>query len=199
MRELAGAANPFATRWVHPGAIPYLFDSGQTAEHLVERLREYAWWGQIVGPHGSGKSTLLATLLPLLTEAGRRPWLVELHDGERRLPVELSPAASPEPTTLLVVDGYEQLSRWSRLRAKQACRRLGWGLLVTAHESVGLPDLCRVTPRVEIAQQVVQRLLAGKPETVTGADVARSFAERGGNVREVLFDLYDLFDRRRDG
>ncbi|MHB1034960.1 MAG: P-loop NTPase family protein [Pirellulales bacterium] len=197
MREFSPASNPFATRWIRPGALPYLFPSGETVENLVHRLREQGWWGEIVGPHGAGKSTLLATLLPRLSEAGRRPWLVELHDGQRRLPVALSRTASPDPATLLVVDGYEKLGRWSRFRVKQACRRLGWGLLATAHDSVGLPELCRVTPQVETARRVVERLLAGNLAIVTPEDVARSFADRAGNLREVLFDLYDLFDRRR--
>ena len=56
---------------------------------LVERLAAFAWRGQIVGPHGSGKSTLLATLLPAIEERGRHPWLIALHDGQRRLPERL--------------------------------------------------------------------------------------------------------------
>jgi hypothetical protein len=30
-------------------------------------------------------------------------------------------------------------------------------------------------------------------------DIAASFARHCGNVREVLFDLYDLYERRRTG
>ena len=51
---------------------------------------ENGWWGEILGPHGAGKSALLATLIPAVERAGRRPVLVELHDGQRRLPLDLS-------------------------------------------------------------------------------------------------------------
>ncbi len=65
--------NPFATRHVRPGAIPYRFAPGSAAEGVVERLAAADWQGQIIGPHGSGKSTLLATLLPAIESAGRHP------------------------------------------------------------------------------------------------------------------------------
>ena len=57
-------ANPFATRHVRPGAIPFHFPAETSAAQLVARLRELNWRGAIVGPHGSGKSTLLVALAP---------------------------------------------------------------------------------------------------------------------------------------
>jgi len=189
--------NPFATRWVRPGAISYHFPVGQSADTLVDRLRAHAWWGEIVGPHGAGKSTLLATLLPALEAAGRKPILEALHDGQRRLPHRLTDSSAWTTATQIVIDGYEQLSYWSRLRLKRACRRVGCGLLVTSHRSVGLPELIRVEPNLETLQGVVAELLAASPQSITRDEVARSFAAHHGNARDTLFDLYDLYEQRR--
>src|ERR1700733_2507071 len=121
-------SNPFASRWVRPGALPYLFPPGEGVQMLVERLRINGGRGQIVGPHGSGKSTLLASLLPELERTGRKPRLVVLHDGQRRLPSTVTQWLRDErrgQEWLVVIDGYEQLSYWSRFRLKRQCRRLG--------------------------------------------------------------------------
>ena len=189
--------NPFCSRHVRPGGIPYLFASGQSAAHLVDRLRQNAWWGQIVGPHGSGKSALLAALMPAIEHAGRRPLLVELHDGQRCLPLDLKHTADLDCPAVLIVDGYEQLGFWQRLRLKRFCRRRGLGLLLTAHAGVGLPELFQTSVTAELAQQIVERLQRGHPEYVTAEDVAKRLADRGGNLREMLFDLYDLYQQRR--
>jgi len=96
-----------------------------------------------------------------------------------------------------MVDGYEQLSRWSRWRLKRLCRRRGCGLLVTAHASVGLPQLYRTTPTRHLAETIVGRLMAGRTPPFSVAEVTECFVRHGGNLREVLFDLYDLYERQR--
>jgi hypothetical protein len=193
----ATTENPFCSRRVRPGGIPYQFPSGQSAAHLVDLLRRNVWWGQIVGPHGSGKSALLATLMPDIERAGRRPLLVELHDGQRRLPLDLKRTPGLDRSTLLIVDGYEQLGFWQRLRLKGFCRRRGLGLLLVCHAPVGLPDLCHTSPNPELAQQIVGQLQRDYPAHVTAGDVAERFARHGGNMRELLFELYDLYEGRR--
>ncbi|MBL8827336.1 MAG: hypothetical protein JNM18_10140, partial [Planctomycetaceae bacterium] len=109
------ATNPFATRWVRPGAIAFQFPSGDSPEQLLARLAEHRGWGEIRGPHGSGKSTLLATLVPILEQAGRVVIALELHDGQRRLPRPLGELPIDARTTV-IVDGYEQLSWWHAWR-----------------------------------------------------------------------------------
>ncbi len=195
----ATVENPFCSRQVRPGGIPYLFSSGQDAADLVDRLRRNGWWGQVVGPHGSGKSALLAALMPAIERAGRRPLLVELHDGQRRLPLELKSGPDPDRATVLIVDGYEQLGYWQRFRLKRFCRRSGPGLLVTVHAPAGLPDLFRTSANLELAQQVVGQLQRNHPAHVAAEDVAERFAQYGDNLRELLFDLYDLYEQRRRG
>ena len=191
--------NPFCSRRVRPGGIPYLFAPGESAAELVDRLRDSGWWGQIVGPHGSGKSALLAALMPAIEAAGRRTVLIELHDGQRQMPPDFRRRLDAGCPTVLIVDGYEQLSLWQRLRLRRFCRRGGMGLLLTAHAPVGLPDLCHTSVTPELAQQIVERLQRGHPPRIAAADVAERFACQSGDLRETLFDLYDLYEERRGG
>jgi hypothetical protein len=195
--EPAVAENPFCTRRVRPGAIPFCFAADESAAALVERLRGSAWWGEIVGPHGSGKSALLATLIPLLAQAGRRPLLVELHDGQRRLPRGFWHTAELAAADLVIVDGYEQLGRLNRFLLKRFCRRRGLGLLATAHASVGLPGLFRTSVSRPLAAAIVEQLQRGHPPLATSADVAEQLARHHDDLRETLFALYDLYETRR--
>jgi hypothetical protein len=210
--------NPFATARVRPGTIPFLFTGQESATALVERLAANGWRGEIVGPHGAGKSALLASLIPVIEAGGRRTLLVELHDRQRRLPRHVFRALrekgtgtfcakhpkgrsgkrclSPFPA-LLVVDGYEQLSVLSRFRLKWFCRRRGLGLLVTSHAPVGLPELFRVRSDPATVWRLVDELQRSYPYQVTGDEVLQRLARHEGNVRETLFDLYDLYESRR--
>ncbi len=189
--------NPFATRWVRPGAIDYHFPAGESAARLVERLRAQHWCGAITGPHGAGKSTLLASLLPALRQAGREVLVHALHDGQRRLPAELADPSSWTPQTQIMVDGYEQLSYFSRARLRRRCRRAGCGLLVTAHASVDLPTLLHVEPSLALAQQLAAQLTRDAPPLIHPDDVRRAYEHHHGNLRDTLFALYDVFEQRR--
>jgi hypothetical protein len=217
--------NPFCTRRIRPGAIPFFFPAGCDADTLVARLRDNGWSGEIVGIHGSGKSALLATLIPTIERGGRHVTLVELHDGQRRLPPEtLSALESPAENGLahtidssdisgnshsahdtrrrpapaiLVIDGYEQLSRWRRWLLRRLCRRRGWGLLVTAHASVGLPPLWQTAATPELAEKIVDHLAAGKRLRLGPSELAECLARHHGDLRETLFHLYDRYEETR--
>jgi hypothetical protein len=186
--------NPFSTRFVRPGALEYLFCDGQSAADLVEWLRANHWQGQIVGPHGSGKSTLLAALIEPLERAGRRPWRIDLHDGQRVLPPDAMAQAQGAGSDLLIVDGYEQLRAVSRLWFAWQLRRRGWGAILTAHRDVGYPTLYRTNSTIELTERIVARLLSSRDPTIDRQAIARSFVATGGDVRETLFDLYDHFE-----
>ncbi len=192
----SAAENPFSASRVRPGAIDFRFPPGDCLTSVIERLRESGWRGQIVGPHGSGKSTLLAALVGELSRNGPSAVCVELHDRQRRLPEEFD-LTRLAAGTLVIVDGYEQLSLWSRLRLKAACRRRRLGLLATAHRDVGLPTLISTTTSMAIAQEVVRELLADRNCSIATEQIAARFARHQGNLREVLFDLYDLYEQCR--
>jgi len=190
--SLPTVGNPFATRYTRPNAGPYLFPDGHSTDSLLARLRDNGWWGQITGPHGSGKSTLVYTLLPRLQAAGRR---VEIYSLHRRDSI-----ASWNASTQIVVDGCEQLGWLQRTWLKWTCRRRGTGLLATAHRDVGLPPLWTAETGVELAQRIVTRLLGqGDAGWLHTGQVERLFAEHRGNMRELLFALYDLYEQRNAG
>lgn len=188
--------NPFSSRCIRPGAIAFLFPAGLDVGTLLDRLRVAGWRGEIVGPHGSGKSTLLAALRAALTQAGRTTFLIQLHDGERRLPVEQLAAAGEGD--LLLVDGFEQLGLFARCRLARLCRRRKLGLVVTSHRPTGMPTLYRTSVDLTLARRLVEHLLGDRRDLVSAAEIAQSLACRRGDLREVLFDLYDLYENKGD-
>ena len=192
--------NPFSSHAVTPGAIPFICVEGQSLDQLVEDFLATGEQGQIVGPHGSGKSTLLAAFLPRLRDLGYHVESIALHDGQRRLPVDF-PApnlnGSNKARTVIVVDGYEQLGRLERWRLRRRCQRQAWGLLVVVHASVGLPTICELNISNELANRVVSGLLDEREFTANEPLIAELLRRHRGNLRDVLFDLYDRYERVR--
>lgn len=188
------SSNPFATRFIRPGAIPFLFLDGDSAEAIVERLKSNNWRGQIIGEHGSGKSTLVAALVPLIEAAGRRAVMIKIGPGERRIVGLQTPSLSP--STQLIIDGYEQLSWWSRLTVRYLIWRTGAGFLVTAHADVGLPAVYQTKATEEVAAVVVEKLAAAQGISVSRNEIANAYRAAAGNIRETLFNLFDLCRER---
>ena len=191
-------SNPFSTRFTRPGAISYLFPPGQSSVTVLELLRNNHWWGEIIGPHGSGESSLLSELLPLLEASGRRIELYSLHQGDRTIHITKAVVAAWNADAQIVVDGYEQLSWWSKRRLQSQVKAQKAGMLITAHQPMGLPPLFATQPTLALARQIVAELQRTDPNhALTDADVAVAFAANGGNLREMLFSLYDVFKRRQ--
>ena len=179
---------------MQPGALPYLFPDMTSVELLADRLADLDWRASIVGPHGSGKTTLLEQLLPECQRRGRQLQRFALHDGQRQLPPDRDHRWHRQ--TLVVVDGYEQLSRWSRWHLLWSCRRYACGLLVTSHQPAGLPVLYQTTVDLPRVQQIVDQLLSSTARRITAADVHSAFQAHPQNVRELLFALYDVHQSR---
>ena len=190
--------NPFATRAVRPGAISFLFETGVDARVLIDRFLASGRRGQIVGPHGSGKSTLLAALADELRARGIAVKLVELHDGCRVMP----DGTFVQQGEVLLVDGYEQLGVVARSKLAFDVARRQSGLLVTSHRSVrwpvAMPVLYSTRSSPELAERLAGALLAtsAHPEAVSSAEVRALYEAEQGNLREVFFRLYDLYESR---
>jgi hypothetical protein len=191
------AANPFSTRFTRPGAIDFLFPAGMDGARLLERLRLHGWWGQIVGPHGSGKSTLLAALEPHWESVGREPLAIVLRDGQRQLDWAALSDRRLGPRSQLIIDGYEQLSWWSRYRVKRLCRLHRSGLLITSHRTAGFPEL--FTTRVDLATAARLVEIVGRSDSgaLPKPPIEVLLAEHGGNMRELFFALYDWYEQHR--
>ena len=183
--------NPFNVQKLR--GIRYRF-SGQTWDGLLESLATLHWRAAIVGPHGHGKTTLLEDLMPRLEARGFRIRSVMLHTGDRRLGREQRDLLFRNlgPRDILCVDGAEQLGRWSWLALRLRSRAAG-GLLITSHRAGLLPTLvdCETTP--ELLAGIVRDLLGGAGE---GVDPVEMWVRHGGNVREALWELYDVWGRR---
>ena len=188
--------NPFATRFTKPGAVKFLLGPDQSLAQLLDVLRQNAWWGELIGPHGVGKSTLLAALVPELVAAGRQPESFVIAPDRPHPTWTKEQISGWTSTTQVIVDGSEQLSWWNLMRLKRAVKARQAGLLITAHHSLGLPPLIALSPQLQVAQAVVEKLLPPGDATILPTDVATVFQTQGGNIRETLFALYDLYQLR---
>jgi hypothetical protein len=185
--------NPFSVHRVQPGSLEYLFPGCLTITELVDKLAGNGWWGEIVGRHGSGKSTLLATLVPRLRERGFAVVHLQFRMGEHHLPRDWA-ANIADDDVVVAVDGMEQLGWLARRRLKRDCRRRGWGLVATTHTSLGLPALYDTTFDLSRLERVVAGLLAGQDWTVEPERLRQIYDDLNGDMREMLFCLYDLYE-----
>lgn len=186
--------NPFCTRRIKPGAIPFYFPEGFSLQTLIETLKENNWCGQIIGPHGSGKSTLLAALLPKLADCGRRIVHLELQDGVRQLPISDADLLEMDENAQLAIDGYEQLSYWTRRRIKSKSAKQGFGVIILGHEPWEYPNLYRTSRDLAVAKLLVSRLLENTIVQIPESVIEERFDQYSGNLREMLFSLYDVYE-----
>ncbi len=186
--------NPFCSRRIKPGAIPFYFPEGMSNQTLVEILCLNAWCGQIIGPHGSGKSTLLASLLPEVEKCGRRIVHLELQDGVRNLPLSDEDFASMDEKTQLAIDGYEQLSYWVRRKIRRKSEKQKFGVIVLGHEPLEYPPLYQTSCELSTAKLIVSRLLENTIVRIPDSVVEEHFRQNHENLREMLFSLYDVYE-----
>lgn len=214
-------SNPFCTRFVRPGMIPYRFADARDGD--LERLASdiaATQVGLIVGPHGTGKSTLLATLRPVL--ATFFPAIADV--------MLMAPAMDSAPTWwqrrriraanwravsdamisladrgLLILDGAEQLSPGHWRRLYERVRQRNQTLLATSHAELSgagvlyrtgnPPGLVRALTRALVTNDLV----TDDPALWTRVERELSLRQvgPGTNVRDLWFDLYDLAQPRR--
>ena len=188
------AGNPFSTCWIRPDRCRYRFTRPGQFKQILDGLLK-AGGGQITGPHGVGKSTLLFTLLEALTRSGHQVSRYQLHTGRRRSGEKPDNPILPAGAWL-AIDGFEQLPAWRRWRLERRCRRRQIHLLVTSHRLHRFPFTWSLSPGLDLACRLVDQLQQDTESLVNDDDVACLFQQHDGNLRELLFSCYDLFEQR---
>ncbi|MBQ9812345.1 MAG: hypothetical protein IJM54_03430 [Thermoguttaceae bacterium] len=99
---------------------------------------------------------------------------------------------------VVCVDGFEQLSYVSRITLRTFCRMNRLGLLITAHTpAIGVPVLFRTVPCVETLGQLLTFLLEDYEITPDESELETLLKNFNYNVRDILFSLYDAFEKYR--
>lgn len=186
-------SNPFASRHLQPGAIPFLFRDEQSIEGLADQISKARCLRQaIVGPHGTGKSTLIQQLCERLG----CPAIV-LHSTTPKQVGLMECMARVRSGDLCLIDGYEQLTYWGRglLVAYAARRRVK--LCASSHRlPLGFELIWETKVDHAVEDHVISRLLVGAEPQVKSALLEseawrKSREKQGENLRESLFDMYD--------
>ncbi len=186
--------NPFSTRFVQPGELSFLFaESDRSIADLARQLMALGA-ASIVGPHGVGKSTLCHSLKRWFVENGWSVDWIQLR-SDRRWSPDTGFGESWDAATLVVVDGFEQLSAWHRWRLVRLAKRREATLITTVHRKPNLPVLLAMTPTLPVIELIVAKLLDDDWSVVTRQDVASCFRKHG-DARETLFALYDIYQAR---
>lgn len=205
--------NPFATRWVCPGALEYRFPDrvapGQATWSLCDQLIRRGR-GCIVGPHGTGKTTLLHSLRPALESRFDRVETVQLcvtgglrlsgrskHSGHCWQTIQglAGQLRQPAAHSLLIVDGLEQLLPPHRWQLAWLARRSGLVILATSHiPLIAWPVLFRTTSDRQRVVAMTESLLQRTSPQIASV-VRRRLANQDWNgdtnVRDLWFDCYD--------
>jgi hypothetical protein len=182
--------NPFAVHRVL--RVRYRLDESAW-QQLFQRLERLDFRGALVGPEGSGKTTLLEDMAERFVSRGQPIRWLRLSREQprwqqtayRRWLAELC------PTDMVLLDGAEQM-RWWRwkffLKEVQHTR----GLVITCHRTGRLPTLRSCVTSVKLAEQLVEQLV-GPLHPLSQQKVAELYGIHGGNLRDVLRDLYDWY------
>jgi len=189
--------NPFSFRCVTK--LPFFFPSGSQEKmlsFLMGRFEQCGRIGQILGPHGTGKSTLLEVLSQHFIESGTTIFKTVLRDRQRWLPPNFADhfMGYRAENCVVIIDGYEQLTAFSRAWLCWKHRRFGFGLLITSHRPVfGWPVLYETVPNRETYQRIVQTLLKNEAE-IDSQTLDSLFTKHQGNIRLILLELYDQWE-----
>lgn len=208
--------NPFSTSCIAPSKVAYRFGHGvsganpQTVNAHLEALLAKLRGGRravIVGPHGTGKSTLLHTFLPKLQRSFPKVAFHQLSNDPsigigKRLAERLSGGKRirnglvdlPEDG-LLVVDGWEQLTRPSRWRIAKSAASRKVTLLATCHHRLpGWTSLYETKSTPKLIRSLAGDLLSDSPYEIrkmVDGDLKNRNLAPTTNVRDLWFEMYD--------
>ena len=180
-------------------------------EKYYQNFCTFGYRAQIIGGHGTGKTTFLIEFVRYLEYRKHVVHYFTLHDGRRTLPREFwerqntlvaqFPDGAMQEPPLAVVDGYEQLSLIQKMRLRRTCRKGRSGLLITTHAPAWrLPVLLRTETTDATLQYIIGHLFRDLPNIEPpDKSLCRALFDRHqGNLRNVLFDLYDHCEERSE-
>ena len=160
---------------------------------LLARFESLGRRAAIVGAEGSGKSTLLALLADRFGMSGRPVRRFAVRPGEKAATHLFALLREMEPRELLLLDGFDHLSRWARFVLLRRATRLG-GLLATSHRTErALPTLVALAPSVGLLEDLARELGGEKAGRL---DLGEMHRRHGGNLRTALRELYDVWSER---
>ncbi|OYP37949.1 hypothetical protein [Rhodopirellula sp. MGV] len=211
--------NPFSTSFIAPTQVRYRFNHGvsgtnpQTIDMHLEGLLatlKKTRRGVILGPHGTGKSTLLHTFLPKLQQCypmvafdqiNNDPsvgWIGRVKERLRAGQRILKELAGLPRDGLLIVDGWEQLYRVSRLRAIRAAAAKKLTLLATSHQRMtGWTTIHETKATQKMVQSLAGDLLEDTPyelRKMVDSHLKKCRVTPKTNVRDLWFEMYDLIE-----
>lgn len=183
--------NPCATDRLEK--LTFQFPAGQNWEERLEALRSNSYRGAIVGPQGTGKTALLFELQAKLERLGCKTWLRRPppdRTGQSRM---VKDALNQSPTTLLLIDSAERLSRWKWWHLRIATARRRQGLIVTLHRRRTLPTWVHTSTDLPLFNNLLTQLGLDINHPEIEARARQAFAAHRGNLRAALLSLYDAF------
>lgn len=201
------ASNPFSTRNVKPGMIPFLGLDASSILEMATKLMESHAMTQIVGPHGAGKTTLTFAIQDQLNQlaaaAGKklivRRFTVGAGKSIRSIQgtVPIDDGRNGDASLLFVVDGIERMGFLQQLGFLNHCRTHDYRLLATTHRPLkNLQVIHRIDSKAETLVQLVA-YLSSELQGQAGfrkSDLECLFNEQNGDLRECLMQLYDRFE-----
>jgi hypothetical protein len=166
---------------------------GKPWDVLMRDLAALRYRAAIVGPEGSGKTTLLEDLGPRLREHGLFP---SYFCAPQAAAVSIPPGITAffrhlRERDVALIDSAERLSSLQWAICRFCARGIG-GLIITSHTEGRLPTLinCATTPA--LLRTLLHELLGDDARQLEGR-VKRVFDKHEGNIRNALFEYYDLF------
>lgn len=193
--------NPFSTRFIRPGAIPWLSTSTSLSSLLL-RLCSIDNRAIICGPHGSGKSTILSHLVSIAKRQGLNVHCLRISSwldviGVIRLFATIHPKQS-----LVAIDSWELLGFLGWFLCQIADFR-GVCVILTVHEVPWWnrwPVLLHMEADAKTFHQLVHKLMAkssrSKNIKFSRAMLHDVLQRNSGNFREAFFELYDHYERQ---